>query len=98
MIFLIDEIFRGTNSRDRMIGALNVIKNLHHKWIIGLISTHDLELCDLEYEKNSRSKNYHFEESFIGDEMKFDYQLRSGRSTTTNAQYLMKMVGIELRE
>lgn len=98
MIFLIDEIFRGTNSRDRIIGARNVIKNLHKDWIIGLISTHDLELCDLEYEKNIKSKNYHFEESFVGDEMKFDYQLRLGRSTTTNAQYLMKMVGIELME
>ncbi len=98
MIFLIDEIFRGTNSRDRIIGARNVIKNLHKKWIIGLISTHDLELCDLEYEKNITSKNYHFEESFVGDEMKFDYRLRLGRSTTTNAQYLMKMVGIELVE
>jgi len=98
MIFLIDEIFRGTNSRDRIIGARNVIKNLHQKWIIGLISTHDLELCDLEYEKNCKSKNYHFEENFIGDEMKFDYQLRLGRSTTTNAQYLMKMVGIKLME
>lgn len=98
MIFLIDEIFRGTNSRDRIIGARNVIKNLHKSWIIGLISTHDLELCDLEYEKNSPIKNYHFEESFTAEAMKFDYQLRQGRSTTTNAQYLMKMVGIQLVE
>lgn len=98
MIFLIDEIFRGTNSRDRIIGARNVIKNLHKDWIIGLISTHDLELCELEEEENGLSKNYHFEEKFIENEMKFDYQLRLGRSTTTNAQYLMKMVGIVLVE
>jgi len=95
MIFLIDEIFRGTNSLDRIIGGRNVIRNLNKNWIVGLISTHDLELCDLEYEKNANIKNYHFAENYIGTEMKFDYQLRCGRSTTTNAQYLMKMVGIE---
>ena len=95
MIFLVDEIFRGTNSRDRIIGAGNVIRNLSKNWIIGLISTHDLELCDLEYEKNVKLRNYHFEENFVGHEMKFDYLLRMGRSTTTNAQYLMKLVGIE---
>ena len=95
MIFLVDEIFRGTNSRDRIIGAGNVIRNLNKSWIVGLISTHDLELCDLKYEKNVKLKNYHFQESYIGNEMKFDYLLRMGRSNTTNAQYLMKMVGIE---
>jgi len=95
MIFLIDEIFRGTNSRDRIIGAGNVIRNLNKNWIVGLISTHDLELCDLKYEEDIKLQNYHFEESYIGNEMKFDYLLRKGRSKTTNAQYLMKMVGIE---
>ena len=95
MIFLIDEIFRGTNSRDRIMGARNVIRNLSKNWIVGLISTHDLELCDLEYEKNVKLRNYHFAESYVDDKMKFDYLLRKGRSTTTNAQYLMKMVGIE---
>lgn len=95
MIFFIDEIFRGTNSRDRILGAGNVIRNLNKPWIVGLISTHDLELCDLELEKDLNIKNYHFAESYLGNEMIFDYQLRAGRSTTTNAQYLMKMVGIE---
>ena len=95
MIFLIDEIFRGTNSRDRIIGAGNVIRNLSKDWIVGLISTHDLELCDLEYEKTVKLRNYHFAETYVANEMKFDYLLRKGRSHTTNAQYLMKMVGIE---
>ena len=51
MIFLIDEIFMGTNSADRTTGARSVLKNLSRDWIIGMISTHDFELCELEQEK-----------------------------------------------
>ncbi|MHB8170722.1 MAG: MutS-related protein [Thermincolia bacterium] len=96
MIFLIDELFRGTNSRDRIVGAKNVLKNLNKEWVIGLISTHDFELCDLENERNTSIKNYHFTEQYVNNEIKFDYKLRPGRCNTTNARYLMKMVGIEL--
>lgn len=98
MLFLIDEIFRGTNSKDRIIGAKSVLKNLSKEWVIGLISTHDFELCDLEREKGTRIINYHFTEHYINNEIKFDYVLRTGRCQTTNARYLMKMVGIELDE
>jgi hypothetical protein len=98
MIYLIDEIFMGTNSLDRIAGARSVLKNLSKSWIIGLISTHDFELCDLEQEKQVNIKNYHFTENYSNNEIKFDYKLRSGRSMTTNARYLMKMVGIELVE
>lgn len=96
MIFLIDELFRGTNSQDRIIGATSVLKNLNKDWIIGLISTHDFELCNLENETDGKMVNYHFTESYANNEIHFDYQLRRGRCTTTNAKYLMKMVGIEL--
>jgi len=94
MLFLIDEIFRGTNSKDRILGARSVLKNLSKPWVIGLISTHDFELCDLENDKDISIKNYNFTEHYINNEIKFDYKLRSGRCQTTNAQYLMKMVGI----
>ncbi len=96
MIFLIDEVFRGTNSQDRLEGARNVLMNLNKPWIIGLTSTHDLALCDLENDKSGRIKNYHFTESYSGNEIIFDYILRPGRCKTTNARYLMKMVGIDL--
>lgn len=96
MIYMIDEIFMGTNSLDRITGARSVLKNLNKSWIIGLISTHDFELCDLEEERQENIKNYHFTEQYINNEIKFDYMLRPGRSRTTNARYLMKMVGIEL--
>lgn len=96
MIFLIDEVFRGTNSVDRVTGARNVVLNLDKDWIIGLISTHDFELCGLEQEKGSRVVNYYFTETYSNNEIRFDYVLRRGRCKTTNAKYLMKMVGIEL--
>lgn len=96
MIFLIDEIFRGTNSKDRIIGAKNVIKHLSRDWVIGLMSTHDFELCDLG--NRDKIKNYHFSESYSDGQIGFDYKLREGRSYTTNARYLMKMVGIEITE
>ena len=98
MIYLIDEIFMGTNSLDRIAGAGSVLKNLSKSWIIGMISTHDFELCELEQESRMHIKNYHFTEKYLNNEIKFDYKLRTGRSKTTNAKYLMKMVGIELLE
>ncbi len=98
MIYLIDEIFMGTNSLDRTTGARSVLKNLGKSWIIGMISTHDFELCELEQENGAGIKNYHFTEKYIDNEIRFDYRLYPGRSTTTNARYLMRMVGIELEE
>lgn len=95
MIFLIDEIFRGTNSTDRTVGAVKVLRALNRSWIIGLISTHDFELCDLENEDKGKIRNYHFTESYSGNRIYFDYKLYPGRSETTNARFLMKMVGIE---
>jgi DNA mismatch repair ATPase MutS len=96
MLFLIDEIFRGTNSNDRIIGAKTVLRNLNKPWCCGLISTHDFELCDLEDIDEGKIKNYHFREDYIDNKIHFDYKLRSGRSDTTNAKYLMKMIGIDI--
>lgn len=96
MIFLIDEIFRGTNSNDRIIGAKNVLSNLNKTGVIGAITTHDLELCILD--KYSRIKNYHFSEQYRENKIFFDYKLKEGKSTSTNAKFLMKMVGIKIME
>ncbi|TYQ14706.1 UNVERIFIED_CONTAM: Mismatch repair ATPase (MutS family) [Acetivibrio alkalicellulosi] len=98
MIFLIDEVFRGTNSEDRIIGAKNVVLNLYKDWIIGLISTHDFELCNLKNENLMNISNYHFEEKYTNNMIEFDYILKSGQCKSTNAKYLMKMVGIELKD
>lgn len=96
LIFLIDEIFKGTNSKDRILGAKNVIANLNKIGAIGAITTHDLELCQLD--KYNRIKNYNFSEHYKNNKIFFDYKLRKGKSTTTNAKYLMKLVGIKLLE
>lgn len=94
MLFLIDEIFRGTNSADRIIGATSVVKALDHRGSIGAITTHDMELCQLS--ESGKVANYHFSEQYTEDTIKFDYEIKEGPSTTTNAKYLMKMVGIDL--
>ena len=98
MLYLIDEIFRGTNSLDRIAGAQVVLRELSKKNVIGLISTHDFELCDLEKDRGLNFRNYHFEEQYKQGRIEFDYKLRSGRCTTSNARYLMNMVGIHIPE
>lgn len=93
MIFLIDEIFRGTNSIDRLSGAKTVLSKLNELGVIGMITTHDLDLCELA-SQHTKIKNYSFSEYYKENEICFDYKLKLGKSNTTNAKYLMKMVGI----
>lgn len=95
IIFLIDEIFKGTNSKDRILGARAVIKSLNELAAIGLVSTHDLELSRLEHE-SPLIKNYHFTDQISGREITFDYRLKPGVSKSTNAIALMKIIGIEI--
>ena len=95
IFFLLDEIFKGTNSKDRHIGAIVLIKRLIQYGGVGLVSTHDLELCDLERE-NKSIINYNFREFYENDKIKFDYILRTGKSETQNAIHLMKLAGIEI--
>ena len=87
MLCLIDEIFKGTNSADRIVGAEAVIRKLSRNYIITIVSTHDFELCKL-------AENYHFEESYEENQIVFDYKLKQGICTTTNALYLLKMAGL----
>ncbi|WP_297418594.1 MutS family DNA mismatch repair protein [Clostridium sp.] len=94
IFFLLDEIFKGTNSKDRHIGAKVLIKQLIEYGGVGLVSTHDLELCDLEKE-NKGIINYNFREFYENDKIKFDYILRRGKSETQNAIHLMKLAGID---
>ena len=95
MLACIDEIFKGTNVNDRIIGAKEAIRRLTTEKSIVLVTTHDFELCELEQE-NNRIKNAHFEEHYVGEEIKFDYKLREGRTHTTNAKYLLRLAGINI--
>lgn len=95
MLFLIDEIFRGTNSQDRTDGALAVLKNLDKSYITGLMTTHDYALCDKVQESISSVVYYHFSEEYNNNEIIFDYKLHDGVSHQSNAKFLMKLVGID---
>lgn len=95
IFFILDEIFKGTNSKDRHTGAIVLIKQLLQYGGVGLVSTHDLELCNLE-EKSKNIINYNFREFYENDKIKFDYILRKGKSETQNAIHLMKLAGIEI--
>jgi len=95
VFYLLDEIFKGTNSADRHLGAKVLIQKLCLTKSIGMVSTHDLELCDLEKE-NKAVRNYHFQEYYKDNKIYFDYKLRPGASTTRNAIYLMKLAGIDV--
>lgn len=91
--FLIDEIFRGTNSVDRRKGAEGVIQKLCQQGCCGIITTHDLEIC--ERQKGTKGiKNYSFCEEYRDGEMYFTYTLQKGVANTTNGEFLLKKVGI----
>ena len=94
MLICIDEIFKGTNSADRIIGAREAIKQLTRFYCITLVTTHDFELCDLKSPNAIPVTNCHFEEYYEENKIKFDYKLKPGRCQTTNAQYLLRMAGI----
>ncbi|MBR2732994.1 MAG: DNA mismatch repair protein MutS, partial [Selenomonadaceae bacterium] len=93
MLACIDEIFKGTNVNDRVIGAKEAIRRLTNDRSITLVTTHDFQLCDM-VDENEHISNAHFEEYYENDEIKFDFKLRNGRTHTTNAKYLLRMAGI----
>ena len=96
MLCLIDEIFKGTNSADRIVGAKEVLKGLSGDNCMTLVSTHDFELCTISDRDGRAAVNYHFEEYYDNDELRFDYKIKGGRCTTTNAKAILKMAGFEV--
>ncbi len=93
LMFLIDEIFRGTNSRERLIGARAFVRALSQLHAFGLTSTHDLELIKLA-DEIATARNFHFREEVHEGRMVFDYQLRPGPCPTTNALDIMRLEGL----
>ncbi|MBN2092997.1 hypothetical protein JW964_25465 [candidate division KSB1 bacterium] len=97
IFFLIDEIFKGTNNRERLIGSRAYTQNLIGKNGFGIITTHDLELTRLaEIFKNIH--NNHFKEDVVKGQMIFDYKLRPGPCPTTNALIIMHLEGLPVPE
>ena len=97
MLCLIDEIFKGTNSADRIVGASEAITRLAGDRCMTVVSTHDFELCGLKDRSGAEAVNYHFEEYYEEDELKFDYKIRDGRCTTTNALAILRMAGFDIK-
>jgi len=96
-LFLLDEILHGTNTTERQIAARRIIRHLLSLGAMGVVSTHDLTLADTP-DFATVSENAHFTEDFMrgpdGPTMRFDYTLRPGIATSSNALKLMEIVGL----
>ena len=84
----------GTNSTERHIAVVRVLTHLLDLGAIGAVSTHDLELATTE-PLASRCQLVHFRETLENGGMTFDYHMRAGVATTSNALKLMEMVGLD---
>jgi DNA mismatch repair ATPase MutS len=94
VLFLLDEILHGTNSRERQIGARWMLSELLARGAVGAVSTHDEELCRLTPELMTRVRLVHFRETVSGGEMTFDYLLRDGPVKGGNALRVMRLAGL----
>ena len=101
VLYLLDEILQGTNTAERQIAARRILRHLLDQRAIGAVTTHDLTLADAE-DLRERAVLVHFRESLEASEggppIAFDYQLRSGLATSTNALRLMEIMGLALPE
>jgi ABC-type multidrug transport system fused ATPase/permease subunit len=99
VLFLLDEILHGTNSRERLIGARAIVRALTDLGALGAVSTHDLGIAERTPDLEGRVTNVHFEEQV--DEkgtMTFDYKLKAGVVHTSNALRLMRAVGLDVTQ
>ena len=96
LLFLIDELLNGTNSHDRQIGAEAVVRGLVNRGAIGLVTTHDLALTQIAAALDPRAGNVHFEDRLEDGRITFDYIMRPGIVTKSNALELMRSVGLDI--
>ncbi len=91
---LLDEILRGTNSDDKRSGTIEVIRKMVAKKAIGMIATHDLEVCNTSNEHPDILENKCFEVEIVNNELVFDYKLREGICRNKSATFLMEKMGV----
>jgi hypothetical protein len=96
LLFLLDEVLHGTNSHDRRIGAEAIVRDLLVRGALGLVTTHDLALAKIGDELAPRVRNVHFEDRLEAGRLAFDYRLRTGVVTRSNAIELMREVGLDV--
>jgi len=95
LFYFVDEIYKGTNNKERYIGSAAFLKEVAGKNGMGLVSTHDLELAGMEKEIPQLS-NWHFSELIVDGKMSFDYKLKPGACPSTNALQIMKIEGLPI--
>ena len=96
VLFLLDELLQGTNSKDRLIGAQGVVHALLDSGAIGLISTHDLALTNIGEQRDPRLHNVHLQDEIEDGKMKFDFKLQEGVVTKSNGIELMRLIGLKV--
>jgi hypothetical protein len=96
LLFLLDELLQGTNSKDRRIGAEGIVRALVNRGAIGLVSTHDLALTDIGGSVEGSLRNVHFQDELANGCMTFDYKLRDGVVTKSNGLELMRSIGLDV--
>jgi hypothetical protein len=94
LLFLLDEIFHGTNSHDRKIGAEAVLRALVDEGAIGLCTTHDLALAEAIADLGPKACNVHFADEVVDGRLVFDYRMRPGIVRRSNAIALMRAIGL----
>jgi DNA mismatch repair ATPase MutS len=98
LLFLLDELLQGTNSHDRLAGSAGILRSFLDHGAIGLVTTHDLALTAIADQLAPYAANVHFEDSFDHEEMRFDYRMKPGPVSRSNALALMRAVGLDVRE
>ena len=98
IFILLDEMLRGTNAIDRHTGSVALIHQLLRYDAVGIIASHDISLTAMAETYPDRIQNFHFDSEVINNEIVFDYKLKPGICTSTNATLLMKKIGIQIDE
>lgn len=90
---ILDEILKGTNSKDKAIGSKKFVEKLNNSKSTGIIATHDVSLCELSSEYQT-IENYYFDAEIIDNELNFDYKMKNGVCKNMNASFLLKKMEI----
>jgi hypothetical protein len=96
LLFLFDELLSGTNSKDRRIAAEGVIRTMLARGAIGMVTTHDLSLTEIASMFPREVHNVHLQDTVVNGKMVFDYKVRDGVITHSNALELMRIIGLDV--
>jgi hypothetical protein len=96
VLFVFDELLSGTNSKDRRVAAEGVVQTMIAREAIGMVTTHDLSLTEIAAIFPGQVKNVHLQDKVENGAMSFDYKLRDGVITHSNALELMRMIGLDV--